>query len=204
MKVERLVVGQLSTNCYLVFSSSQAVIIDPGDDGDYIARRIQDLGLVPQAILATHGHFDHILAVTELKLVFKIPFYLHRADLTILKRTRLTAKFFTGLEVDPPPQVDKYLTDGQTIKLGREKLKVVHTPGHTQGSVSFYSSSNLFVGDTLFAGGGKGRTDLSGGDEKKIERSVKKILKLPKDTAIFPGHGEETTVGEEAAFWSNL
>lgn len=197
MKVERLVVGQLSTNCYLISSSGKALILDPGDDGDYIARRIQDLGLAPQAILATHGHFDHILAATELKLAFKIPFYLHKADLPILVRTQSTAKFFTGLTVDPAPKVDKFLKEGQVVKIGKESLEVVATPGHTQGSVSFYAKDMVFVGDLIFAGGGRGRTDLAGGSKGLLDKSVKKILKLAKETIILPGHGEETIVEKE-------
>lgn len=200
MKVESLVVGQLSTNCYLVSSSGETLIIDPGDDADYIMRRINDLGLKPVAILATHGHFDHILAATELKLAFDIPFYLHKKDLPILKRTQSTANFFTGLSVDPPAKVGKYLQEGKVIKVGKGSLRVIETPGHTPGSVSFYTEGIVFVGDLLFAGGGRGRTDLAGGSIKKINISVKKALKLPKETVVYPGHGEKTTVERELLY----
>ncbi len=239
MNIERLVVGQLATNCYLAYSSGEAVIIDPGDDGGYVIDKVKDLEVKPVAILATHGHFDHLLAATELKLTFGIPFFLHRKDLPILKRTQKTAKFFTGLEVDPSPEVDGGLKEGQIVEFGKERLRVIETPGHTAGSVSFYSiekiknelfferprtrryggveksqslgsrqartitnslNSVVFVGDLLFAGGGRGRTDLAGGDQNLLEESVKKILRLPKKTIIYPGHGEKTTVEKELRY----
>ena len=202
MKIEKLIVGQLQTNCYLVIairqlaekqSRRECLIIDPGDDADYIISRIRDLEVKPIGIVATHGHFDHLLAATELKLAFNIPFYLHKADLPILKRTQPTAKYFTGLEVDPPPEVDCYLKEGHFIKVGGIKIKVMETPGHTPGSISLYIKGKIFVGDLLFAGGGVGRTDLQGGDAKLLDASIKKILKLPKNTIIYPGHGEKTT-----------
>lgn len=230
MSVETLVVGQLSTNCYLFYGedSRHCFIIDPGDDGDYIIRKIKDLDLKPQAILTTHGHFDHVLAVTELKLAFNIPFYLHKADLAILKRTQSTAKYFTGIEPDPPAKVDKYLKHGQVLKLDKfdrcsdltlegksnklsskavESLKVLETPGHTPGSLSYLardrvSNKIIFVGDLIFAGGGYGRTDLKGGDFNALQKSIKKILSLPPETIIYPGHGKSTIVKEEKKFHS--
>jgi len=199
--MEILVVGQLATNCYLFYDdkSRKAFIIDPGDDADFIIRKISDLDLKPQAILCTHGHFDHVLAVTELKLAFNIPFYLNAKDVRILKRTQKTTKYFTGMEVDPPSLPDKDLTQGQVLRLDSLSLKVVETPGHTQGSVSFYCRKQniCFVGDLIFAQGGLGRTDLAGGDEQRLKRSIKKILSLAKETIIYPGHGEQTTVEEE-------
>lgn len=205
MKAEKLIVGQLNTNCYLVFDedSRQTFIIDPGDDGEYIIRKIHDLDLKPQAILATHAHFDHILAATELKLALKIPFYLHKNDLPILKRTQPTAKYFIGLNVDPPVQVDHFLTKGQILKAGNLVLQVLETPGHTQGSVSFYAKKKrlIFVGDLFFAGGSHSRTDLKGGDYQKLKNSIKKILSLPPKTIIYPGHGKATTVKKERKFY---
>lgn len=209
MKVETLIVGQLNTNCYLVFDedSRQTFIIDPGDDGDYIIRKIHDLDLKPQAILATHAHFDHILAATELKLALKIPFYLHKNDLPILKRTQSTAKYFTGLSADPPIFPDKFLKDSQILKLEDLSFRVIETPGHTQGSVTFFVCDRIekmlciFVGDLLFAGGSHGRTDLEGGNYQKLKNSIKKILSFPPKTIIYPGHGKATTVEKERKFY---
>jgi len=201
MKVVKLIVGQLQTNCYLAIYNDQCLIIDPGDDADYIISTIKDLEVKPIGLLATHGHFDHLLSATELKLAYSIPFYLHKADLPILKRTQSTAKHFTGLSVDPPPKADRFLKDGDILRVGKSELKVIETPGHTQGSISLKGKGIIFVGDLIFAGGGVGRTDLQGGNTKLLDKSIKKILKLPKNTIIYPGHGEETTVEEEKKFF---
>lgn len=201
MEVERLVVGQLQTNCYLFYDqrTGQCLIIDPGDDADLIMHKIKELDLKPQAILATHGHFDHVLAITELKLAYNLPFYLHFKDLPILKRQQQTGQYFLGYPVDPFLLPDKDLKTIKTLKIAKNELKVIETPGHTQGSVSFYSSKSklIFTGDLIFAQGGYGRTDLKGGDLKQLQKSISKILSLPQDTVIYPGHGEITTVKKE-------
>lgn len=191
MEVQSLIVGQLQTNCYLVFDpkTRETLIIDPGDDGDYIIRKIRDLELKPTMILVTHGHFDHVLAVTELKLAFNIPLLMHKDDLPILKRVQKTTKYFTGSQTDPPTMPDKFIKDGDLITFGKEKLKVIAAPGHTPGGVAFYGSGNLFSGDTLFADG-FGRTDFSYASKADLEKSITKILKLPKNTVVYPGHGE--------------
>ncbi len=198
MKIEKLVVGQLQTNCYLVWDekSRVGVIIDPADDADYIIRRIQDLKIKPKLILATHGHFDHVIAIPELKLAFGIPFLMHQADMFLLKRSRETAKFFTGLEADPPLMPNKFIKEGDIIKFGKEKLKVMETPGHSPGGVSFFKRGVVFDGDTLFYKG-IGRYDFSYASKKDLFNSIKKLLKLPEKTRVYPGHGPETTIGEE-------
>ncbi|MBU0619049.1 MBL fold metallo-hydrolase [Patescibacteria group bacterium] len=204
MPVKTLIVGQLQTNCYLFYSepSRKAVIIDPGDDADLIISQIQDLDLNPEAILATHGHFDHVLAVTELKLAFNLPFYLHQADKKILARTQSTAKYFTGLEVDPAPKVYHSLVPQAKIKVGESSLQIIHTPGHTQGSVCFYCPAEklIFTGDLIFAHGDRGRTDLDGGNESQIQQSIRQILSLPAKTLMYSGHGPATTVKDEKQF----
>lgn len=201
MEIERLVVGQLATNCYLVWDneSRETVIIDPGDDGDYIIRRIQDLALRPNLIVATHGHFDHILAATELKVAFSIPFLIHRDDLFLLRRARASAAHFIGITTDSPPEVDKFIKEGDYLKIGNEKLKAVGTPGHTPGSISLYGRTIIFTGDALFYRG-LGRVDFSYSSPKGMERSLKKILALPEKMIVYPGHGPSTTVGEEKDF----
>jgi hydroxyacylglutathione hydrolase len=206
VKVETLQVGQLNTNCYLYYDpdSSQAAIIDPGDDADFIINKIQDLNIHPIVILASHGHFDHVLAATELKLAFRIPFLINKMDGNILKRQQKTAKYFTGVKVDPPPLVDKFLKNNQVISVGQGSLKILTTPGHTPGSVCFYDPKFkiCFSGDTLFSQGGYGRTDLAGGNKNQIGESLKKILTLPKDTCFYPGHGPKTTVDIERHFYN--
>jgi len=173
-----------------------AIIIDPGDDADYIIRKIQDLKLKPQLIIATHGHFDHVLAVPELKLAFQVPFLMHRADLFLLKRSAETSQFFTGVRGDPPLMPDKFIKEGDIIKFGQEKLKVMETPGHTPGSVCLYATGVLFSGDTLFADG-VGRTDFSYASSTQLQKSLQKLSHLPPATRVLPGHGPETTIGEE-------
>ena len=199
MKIETLVVGQLQTNCYLVWDNKvgEGIIIDPGDDADYIINKLRDFKITPKAILATHGHFDHLLAVNELKLAFKIPFLLHQKDLPLLKHMRESTIHFTGQDVGPSPKVDIFLKKGDLIKFGKEKLKVIETPGHSPGGVGFYSKDRgvLFSGDTIFSGS-VGRTDFSYSSEDALQKSIKKILKLPLDTRILPGHGPETSVHE--------
>lgn len=219
MKIEKLVVGQLQTNCYLVWDekSSETIIIDPGDDGDYLIGKINDLELKPKLIIATHGHFDHVLAIPEIKLAFNIPFFLHQKDLFLLKRSAETAHFFTGVRGDPPLMPDRFIKEGDLIEFGKEKLRVMETPGHSPGGVALYNRSGaaiieanavpkhnrgqaiLFSGDTLFCQG-VGRTDFSYGSASDLEKSTQKLLKLPEKTVVYPGHGAETTIGGES--WS--
>lgn len=197
MGIEKLVVGSLQTNCYLYWDekSQKAIIIDPGDDGDFIAQKILSLKLKPLLIIATHGHFDHILAVTELKLAFNIPFLINRADLFLLNRASRTAQFFIGVKPDPSLPADRFIKEGDIVKFGKEGLKVIETPGHTPGGISLYKKGILFSGDTIFSDG-YGRTDFSYASRSDLEKSIKKILKLPPETIIYPGHGQETSVEE--------
>jgi len=200
LTIETLTVGQLQTNCYLVFDKEtrKAVVIDPGDDTEFIIQKIKDLDLEPQFILATHGHFDHILGVLELKLTFKIPFLAHKKDEFLIKRAARTADYFAKGESNLNPKVDRYIKGGDKIVFGRKgELKVVETPGHSPGGVIFLSKGVCFSGDTLFKQA-IGRTDYSYSSSKDLLESLKKIFKLPKETIIYPGHGEPTSVEEEA------
>lgn len=207
MKIFCMTLGQMATNCYLAYTekSKEAVIIDPADSGDYILERINELRLKPVAIIATHGHFDHILAVTELKLSLpKTNFYIHKSDLNILKRTKSTAKYFLGINVDPPILPDKYLENNMVIRFGSDKLKIMETPGHTPGSVCIYEASGyLFSGDTIFADGNYGRTDLSGGNYQQLMSSIKLLMNLPNKTKIYSGHGLVTTIEKEKKYYEN-
>jgi len=200
MKVETLIVGQLKTNCYLVWCENikRCLIIDPGDDGEFIIKKIKDLDLKPIAIIATHGHFDHILAITELKFALNIPFYLHQKDWTLMKKAGKSAEYFTNIKADPILKPDKFIKKGDWIKFGNQKLKIIETPGHSPGGISLYSKKDslIFVGDTIFALGGIGRTDFSYASENRLGESIKKLVQLPDQTIVYPGHGEQTTIGE--------
>ena len=197
LKIRRLPVGQLQTNCYLVNAGEHAIIIDPGDDADYIQRIISDLEVKPTQIIATHGHYDHILAAGELKLAYSIPYLMHKKDVFLLKRMRSSARHFSGISAGPEPKVDKYLDEGGKLTLNNQLLTVIETPGHTPGSVSLYAKSakSVFVGDTIFAGGGVGRTDFDYSSLSDLQKSIKRLLKLPAATVVYCGHGEETTIG---------
>lgn len=200
LKVECLVVGQLQTNCYLVWEkeTQEGVIIDPGDDAEYILNRVRDLEMKPLYILATHGHFDHVLAVLELKTALKIPFLANEKDLFLLKRAVGSAKFFTGEKDALKPLVDKYIKENDRISFGKKgELKVIDSPGHSPGGVVFESRGVVFTGDTLFKQG-MGTTQYSYCSETALLNSIKnKLFKLPDETIVYPGHGEETTIGEE-------
>jgi len=200
-KIIVLPVGELQSNCYLYLdqTSKETLIIDPGDDADYIERTIQDNDLKPKSIIATHCHFDHLMAVLELKLAYKIPFAINCKDKFILENMTSSAMHFIGIESGPPPAVDCCLKKAEKIRIGDCLLTVIETPGHTPGSICLYDKANtlLFTGDTLFAEGGIGRSDFSYSSHKNLIRSLKKIFKLPGNTSVFPGHGAASILEEE-------
>ena len=194
MEIKKIEVGQLKANCYLIVDDAheRVLIIDPGDDADYIQRVVSDLDVTPIALIATHGHFDHILAVTELKLAYNIPFIMHKKDEFLLQRMQSSAKHFTGISTLPASNVDIPLKKGKT-KLGNFEFEVIETPGHTPGSVSLYFKEvdSIFVGDVMFADGNVGRTDFSYARPLDLNTSIFRIKDLPKGTTIYPGHDDE-------------
>jgi len=199
LHVQTFSVGLLQTNCYLVTEekSHKTFIIDPGDDASYIAEIIVSKHLIPQAILATHGHFDHILAAFELQHIFTIPFYLHARDEFLLKVMRQSAQYYLKYPVvEPPPVPTKELWQQTVLMLGVVRFDIMETPGHTPGGVSFYCKSEeiCFTGDTVFAGGAIGDWRHTYSDKQKLLTSVKRIVSLPGNTVLFPGHGEETSI----------
>jgi len=193
-----VVVGPLDTNCYLVYchETLECAVIDPGAEAERIYPLIVEFELKPVVILNTHGHIDHIGANRDIKDKFNVPLCIHSLDSPLLEKIQeFELSFFLGAKESP--RADRLLRDGDTIELGKSTLRVVHTPGHTPGSISLLGDGILFSGDTLFFGG-VGRTDLPGGSTKDLERSIKeKILTLPPDTIVLPGHGPLTSVGEE-------
>lgn len=190
-----LPVGQMQANCFVVADkeTGQAIIIDPGDDPEYIENTLIKLSLKPVSIYATHGHFDHIMAGCALQLAYDIPFFIHKNDLFLVDDMQNSAKFFLHLPiVDPPPLVDKgSLPDHFSVS--KVKIRSINVPGHTPGSVCFHISSEniLFSGDLIFADGAVGRTDFSYSSKAQIDKSLKSLKKLPADTIVFPGHGEK-------------
>lgn len=198
LKIKTIEVGQMAANCYVVFDEDDnAVIIDPGDDANTISEYILSNQLTPQAIIATHGHFDHVLAALELKLAFNIPFYIHEKDEFLLQRMQETTLHYQGFDPGPSPKPDFYLKQNAEISFSDSLVfNIIDTPGHTPGSVALLneSSGDIFVGDLLFADGSVGRTDFSYADENQLKKSVQKILQLPHDTNVHCGHGAQATV----------
>jgi glyoxylase-like metal-dependent hydrolase (beta-lactamase superfamily II) len=193
MKYETLIVGEMGTNCYLVWTEDKTVvIIDPGDEGTEIAQRINELGLKPKAILLTHGHFDHVMGALDLKLIFNIPVYGHSEDRFLLERQKETANYFTKQKNRVPnfKKIDVDLKNIKNVGIGEERLKVIPLPGHTPGGVGFYYQKGgwLFDGDILFSEG-QGKTTHQYSTKTEMEKSIKKILNLPKGTLVLPGHG---------------
>ncbi len=198
MKYETLIAGPLETNCYLVYCQEtlECAVVDPGAEAIRIFQLIAGKGLKPAVMLNTHGHVDHIGANKDIKEKFNIPLYIHSADSSLLEEVQQSEiGIFLGARDSPSP--DHFLNDGDKIKIGKSFLRVIHTPGHSPGSVSFLGDGFLLSGDTLFSGG-VGRTDLPGGSWKEMENSIKnKILTMPDEMIILPGHGPSTTVGKE-------
>lgn len=198
MQIKRFPLGQLQANCYLLIQEKECILIDPADDANFLLEEIsrQNLNLV--AMLATHGHFDHVMAVGEIQLSLPVPFYIHNKDLFLIKRLKETAKHFLGYKpYIVSPSIIKFVPNGN-LKIKNFKLKIIPSPGHTPGGCCFYfrDEQALFTGDTLFKEA-VGRTDLSYSSKEDLEGSLKKLFALPEATIVYPGHGEETLIGQE-------
>ena len=196
-KIHTIVVGRLQTNCYVLQSDSIALVIDPGDEPERIIRFLDDIAVKPTHIVATHTHFDHVLGVDTIRAKLKIPFLIHHDDLSMLESMQSRVRQTMGFSVLPPPRVDQFLEDGQSIEFGQDKVKVIHTPGHSPGSISLAGQGFVLTGDALF-NQSIGRTDLPGGDLDTLIRSITQRLFILDDTTIvYPGHGPETSIGDE-------
>lgn len=206
-RIKTLVLGAVSTNCYLIYKESResgeqkAVVVDPADNAPYIMKKCQELGVMPVAVLLTHGHFDHILAAQELRSTYGCKIYVGAQEDQLLKNATLNLSGGMGgrkMEV----AADVLVRDGEVLKLAGYEWRVIETPGHTAGSVCYLTTSEgvLISGDTLFAES-LGRTDLPTGSSAKIVASIlEKLLVLPDDTFVYPGHGDPTTIGHEKQY----
>lgn len=193
MILETIVVGRLAVNCYVLACAegSPAVIIDPGDEGGRILEVLKTYSLTPECVINTHGHFDHICADDA----FNVPVYVHPSDEPMLRSAakNFSAMFASSCAVRSPV---KALGEGTLLRAAGMEFEVLHTPGHTPGGVCLRLNGLVFTGDTLFAGG-IGRSDI-GGDERQLMRSIReKLLVLPDETRVFPGHGPSSTIGRE-------
>ena len=198
LKVISIQVGSLSTNCYLVYdpNSKDCLIIDPGDEPSKIIKAIDKERLHPKIVINTHGHPDHTAANTEIKDKYNIPVYIHEKDAPYLTEEASRIMQMLGYK-STNAKPDKQLREGDEISLGKIVFKVYHIPGHTQGGIALYGDGKVFTGDSLFAGD-IGRSDLYGGSEEELIAAIRsKLLTLPDETIVYPGHGMTSTIAEE-------
>jgi glyoxylase-like metal-dependent hydrolase (beta-lactamase superfamily II) len=198
--IEPLVVGALQTNCYIVGdeTSGEGIVIDPGGDAELILEAVRRLKLEIKLVVDTHGHFDHIMANKEVVEGTAAPLAIHPDDAAMLTNPLRSFSFFAG-NFHPSPPATVSLTEGSTIEIGSVKLQVLHTPGHSPGSVSLWCAEHkvVFSGDALF-NMGIGRTDFPGGSMHILLQSIRdKLFTLPDDTVVYSGHGPQTTIGFE-------
>ncbi len=201
--LKTFVFNDFQENTYLLYDHTHAcTVVDPGmntaSENKEFDDFISEYRLKLNAIICTHCHVDHVLGCKYLKEKYNIPFYIHKKELDMLGQAQLYGDFF-GLNVETPPPPDYFLTEGDAVKVGESELKVIHVPGHSEGSIAFYCAKENFLitGDVLFKGS-IGRTDLPGGDYNTIISSINlKLLTLPGDIAVFPGHGSNTTMDIE-------
>ncbi len=198
LRVRAMEVGPLAANAYLVEDGARgtAVVVDPGDEADAILSALRSEGLRVEKILLTHGHFDHVGAVADIRRETGAPVHVHAADAERLESAGRQGALF-GLRVPDQPPPDVLVADGDRIPFGDAEFVVLHTPGHTPGCVTYLLGGLAFVGDLVFSGS-IGRTDLPGGSYEALIEAVRtKIFTLPDDTVLLPGHGPATTVGTE-------
>jgi len=198
--VETIPVGPLQCNCTILgdLVSRKAIVVDPGGDSEILLERLVELNLQVERIIHTHAHLDHFLASGKMKEATGAKLALHREDLFLWDMLEDQCRMF-GIPFEPPPPPDQWLENEEEIDLNNLQGKALHTPGHTPGSMCFLFESQklLIAGDTLFQGS-IGRTDLWGGDFKKIEKSIQeKLYTLDEETSVITGHGESTSIGHE-------
>ncbi len=197
--IRGIVVGAFQENCWVIGNrrTGEGICIDPGDEAREILAMAREMGVRVKFIANSHGHIDHVLGVGAVREATGARFLLHPGDAYLVRTTSESARRWMGAEIENPPPPDGLLADGDEIDVDGLKLHVIHTPGHTPGSVSFYVNGVLFAGDTLFAGS-IGRTDLPGGDyDQEMGSIIERLLALPDDTVVLPGHMDQTTVGQE-------
>jgi hydroxyacylglutathione hydrolase len=197
MTIQTLILGTMQANCYLLECNKthSAIVIDPGDDADQVLYLLNERKLKLEIIINTHGHIDHIAANTDLKEKTAAKLYIHCADADMIINQQRNLSAFIGMPFASVPP-DRLLDDGDIINAGEMSLKVIHTPGHSPGSICLLADNAIFTGDLLFAGS-IGRYDFPGSSYDLIMESLKKIMEFSDDLAVYPGHGPETTIGEE-------
>jgi len=194
MIIKKMVLGSYQENAYLIIDEEtrEAIIIDPGDEGKSIIASIEGLNVKLQYILLTHGHVDHVGAVDALREAYHVPAYISEVDMKYIERRKMA--------FGPMKRADFFLKEGDSLLLGKRKIGIYETPGHSKGSLSYLIDGVLYAGDVLFQGS-IGRFDLPGGNFEELISSIKdKLMKLPESTRVMPGHGPETTLSHEKMF----
>ena len=202
MKIERFVIGPIGTNCYIVINeeTKECFVADPAACPLELVSHIRSTGLKVQAVLLTHGHFDHIMGIDDFVREFPVPVYAHEAEKELLENAQLNSSAMYGMGYTYSGA--EYLKDGQVLTIAGFEIHVIYTPGHTAGGCCYYIPAEhvLISGDTLFHAS-IGRTDLPTGSSSQLVRSVReKLMVLPEETKVYPGHMEETTIGYEKKY----
>ncbi|MGC9325131.1 MAG: MBL fold metallo-hydrolase [Desulfomonilia bacterium] len=203
MLLSMIVVTEFMTNCFIMADreTKEALVIDPGGEGERILQEVDKNGFNVIGIVNTHAHVDHIGAIRVVKDATDAEVMIHSSEVSILQNASRMGRLF-GISIDQPPDPDRFLSEGDTISCGKISLSVIETPGHSPGGISLVTSDKkyCFVGDTLFAGS-IGRTDLPGGDYHTLISSIKtKLIPLGDDVKVLPGHGPTTTIGSERRY----
>lgn len=201
-KIEEYQVGMIGTNCYFLINedSKEMIVVDPGGNAPMLAQKIRAAGYQPKAVLLTHGHFDHAMGAEELAKEFGISIYVHEADQKTLEDPSYNVSGMTGRQM--VFHADKSFTEKDVLELAGFQIEVLHTPGHTPGGACFYLKEEkvLFSGDSLF-NGSIGRTDFPGGSASQLVRAVKdKLMCLPDEVKVYPGHDMPTTIVAERMY----
>ena len=202
LKIGKIVMGSVQTNCYFLYQedSKKIIVVDPADRGEYLFNAFKEAGLEVAAILLTHGHFDHIWGCNQLRELAGVQVFAFEDEKDLCESAKLNVSEDVGRPYTAT--VDWYLKDGETVTIEGMEFKVIWTPGHTQGSCCYYFEKDniLISGDTLFEGS-VGRSDLPTGDGKLLSRSLKeRLMILPDETLVFPGHGNSTTIADEKKY----
>jgi len=201
MLFKSIVVGPMQVNAFVLACerTKKGIVIDPGENVPGILELVREDDIDIVEVVATHGHIDHIARATSLvSELGGVPFVIHPDDDFLVEHLEDAGRLF-GIPTDPPPAIDRHINEGDTVTFGDEPLNVIHTPGHCPGNITLLWEGHAIVGDVLFAGS-VGRTDLPGGDSEVLMRSIReRLLPLPDDTEVYPGHGSFTTIGHERA-----
>ncbi|MBE6080269.1 MAG: MBL fold metallo-hydrolase [Veillonella sp.] len=201
MKLYRMPLGALGTNCYIVVdeSNQHCLVVDPGGEGERLVALLKEKGVQPEAVILTHGHGDHIGGVQAVVDAFKVPVYINKGDEEFLTNSNLNLSGAIGQPVKVTGDI-RFIKEDDVIHLGEYSFKVIETPGHTPGGVCFYGEGMVLAGDSLLLES-IGRTDFPGSSYEDLIDSVRhKLFTLPEETVVYPGHGPETTIGHEETY----